>query len=139
MATVDSTESQADNFNFWTDEDLLLEYQLFRDERYFSELHQRYAPALFSYLLREVGERGLAEDTLQETWLRVFHGCESFQKGKRFLPWLYSIASNQAIDLRRRRSARISRMTSLNRSAIDASAHEGEPGALSEMLESKEP
>jgi RNA polymerase sigma-70 factor (ECF subfamily) len=85
-----------------TDEQLLLRYRQTGDRELFAQLVYRYERELYSYLRRYLGSADLAEDAFQGAFLHVHLKCDQFQKGRRFRPWLYTIATNQAIDLRRR-------------------------------------
>jgi RNA polymerase sigma-70 factor (ECF subfamily) len=59
---------------------------------------------LLRYLLYLTGNRELAEDLFQETWMRVLMRGAQFNGNSRFDTWLFTIARNLVIDLRRRRS-----------------------------------
>jgi len=119
----------------WTDEDLLLEYQGCGDPRAFDELVQRYEGELYNYLRRYLGDAEMAEDAFQTTFLQVHLKCDQFQAGRRVRPWLYTVATNQAIDAQRRN--RRHRMVSLDR------RHPGngqdEVAALVELFDSGDP
>lgn len=70
-----------------------------------SLLYDRYAGAVFSLVARISGDRQVAEDLLQEVFVRVWQRAGTFQgaRGKP-LTWVLGIAHNLAIDeLRRRR------------------------------------
>jgi RNA polymerase sigma-70 factor (ECF subfamily) len=95
----------------WTDERLLLEYRSRRDERVFEELVKRYERELYGYLRHYLGNAELAEDVFQQTFLQVHLKCDQFEPGRKVRPWLYTIATNQAIDCQRR--GRRQRMASL--------------------------
>src|SRR3989304_2158430 len=84
------------------DEVLLLAYRDHADRTAFSELVRRYERELYSYLRRYLGDAGMAEDAFQATFLQVHLKCDQFAEGRRFRPWLYTIATNQAIDAQRR-------------------------------------
>lgn len=91
------------NFSQWTDEELILEYQVTQNRSAFEELVQRYERELFNFLRNYLGgDSESAEDVFQTTFLQVHLKCDLFEKGRTFRPWLYRIATNQAIDLRRR-------------------------------------
>src|SRR6187399_1825973 len=96
-----------------SDEELLVAYRDRGDRRAFAELVRRYERELYSYLRRYLGDAGMAEDTFQATFLQVHLKCDQFEEGRKFRPWLYTIATNQAIDARRR--AKRHRMVSLDR------------------------
>ena len=57
----------------------------------------------------------MAEDVFQQTFLQVHLKCDQFEPGRKVRPWLYTVATNQAIDYRRRN--RRHRMSSLNPAA----------------------
>jgi RNA polymerase sigma-70 factor (ECF subfamily) len=68
------------------------------------ELILVYQHRLLRYLLYLTGNRELAEDLFQETWMRVLMRGAQFNGNSRFDTWLFTIARNLVIDLRRRRS-----------------------------------
>ena len=114
----------------WTDEKLLLSYRSKRDSGVFEELVHRYEKELYGYLRHYLGDAEMAEDVFQQTFLQVHLKCGHFEPGRRVRPWLYTVATNQAIDCQRRN--RRHRMSSLDR----ATGHnaEREAGALVELL-----
>lgn len=85
-----------------TDEQMLLEYRQTGDRELFAQLVYRYERELFLYLRRYLGNREWAQDAFQATFLDVHLKCEFFDATRRFRPWLYTIATNRAIDTRRR-------------------------------------
>lgn len=99
----------------WSDEDLLLGYRETGDRRLFEELIRRYERELFNYLRQYLGDPQQAEDAFQSTFLQVHLKCDQFDPERRFRPWLYAVATNQAIDSQRRR--RRERMISLDQAA----------------------
>ena len=116
-----------------TDEELILRYCESGDRDLFSELVRRYERELFSYLRRYLGDAEMAEDAFQAAFLQVHLKCKKFEAGRAFRPWLYTIATNQAIDAQRR--SRRHRMVSLDR----AGHSEGdEVGKLLDLLVSSE-
>src|SRR4249920_1711866 len=84
------------------DEVLLDRYRNQADREAFAELVHRYERELFSYLRRYLGDASMAEDAFQATFLQVHLKCEQFEEGRKVRPWLYTVATNQAIDLQRR-------------------------------------
>jgi RNA polymerase sigma-70 factor (ECF subfamily) len=75
----------------------------------------------------------MAEDVFQATFLQVHLKCDRFDENRRFRPWLYTVATNQAIDAQRRNKRH--RMVSLDRSV---SADNVDIGALVDLLEGNE-
>jgi len=118
-----------------SDEQLLLGYRERGDRRAFEELVHRYERELFSYLRRYLGNAEMAEDAFQQTFLQVHLKCDQYEEGRKVRPWLYTVATNQAIDAQRRN--RRHRMVSLDR-RVGADA-EVDGGALVDLLVQDEP
>jgi RNA polymerase sigma-70 factor (ECF subfamily) len=118
-----------------SDEALLLNYRQAGSRDDFAQLVERYERELYSYLRRYLNDAELAQDVFQATFLQVHLKCEQFEEGRRFRPWLYTIATNQAIDAQRRN--RRHRMVSLDRAG--GGKGEDEIGALVDLLVSGEP
>lgn len=72
----------------------------------FRALIKRYQKPLFNYLHRLLGSREDSDDAFQETFLRVYRALPRFETGRRFKPWLYTIASNLVKNIYRSRSVR---------------------------------
>jgi RNA polymerase sigma-70 factor, ECF subfamily len=69
-------------------------------------LVELYAHRLLRYLLHLTGNRALADDLFQETWLRVIERGHQYDPSRPFVGWLLGIARHLAIDaLRLRRPA----------------------------------
>ena len=96
------TRIQRRNLLTPSDEDLLIRFRETGERRLFDQLIQRYEHELYSYLHRYLGDAEMAQDAFQTTFLQLYLKCEQFEKGRRLRPWLYMIATNQAIDLQRR-------------------------------------
>jgi RNA polymerase sigma-70 factor (ECF subfamily) len=76
------------------------------DETAFEELVTRYQDRVFRLARRLTGSEDDAADVLQETFLQVYRGLAGFRGESRFGTWLYRIATNAALMLRRARSRR---------------------------------
>jgi RNA polymerase sigma-70 factor (ECF subfamily) len=111
-----------------SDETLLRRCRRDGDEMAFTALVKRYEHELFSYLRRYLGSSDMAEDVFQATFLQVHLKKDQFEEGRRFRPWLYTIATHQAIDAQRRN--RRHRMVSLDHRTQGPD----DVGALVEML-----
>ncbi|HKW95592.1 MAG TPA: sigma-70 family RNA polymerase sigma factor [Methylomirabilota bacterium] len=69
----------------------------------FTELFERHAPALLTFLTRLSGDRAWAEDLLQETFVRVYRARDTYEGDGQFRAWLFTIARRLVIDWRRSR------------------------------------
>lgn len=118
-----------------TDEELLLEYRGAGQRVAFEELVRRYETELYSYLRHYLGDAQMAEDAFQATFLQVHLKCDQFEEGRRVRPWLYTVATNQAIDAQRRN--RRHRMISLDR-RFNSKGHDDDCGTLGGLLDNED-
>ena len=93
---------EARAYHTLTDEELLMAYRSEGDRSAFEVLVKRYERELFNYLRNYLGDAEMAEDVFQTTFFQIHQKCDLFEEGRAFRPWLYRIATNQAIDSRRR-------------------------------------
>jgi RNA polymerase sigma-70 factor (ECF subfamily) len=114
-----------------TDEDLLLRFSS-GETSAFGELVRRYERELYGYLRRYLGDASLAEDVFQNTFLQLYLKSHQYEAGRPVRPWLYTIATHQAIDALRRNNRH--QAVSLEQSRAETSA--GEVGSLMDTLES---
>ena len=84
------------------DEQLFRRFRERHDDQAFAALVYRYERPLFAYLRRLLHSDQLAEDVFQSTFLRIHQKRRSFDVTRRFQPWLYAVATRQAIDALRR-------------------------------------
>lgn len=117
-----------------SDEELLRRYCRYNQREAFAALVWRYEAELYSYLRRYLGDAAAAEDAFQTTFLQVHLNRDKFEHGRRFRPWLYAIAVNQAIDSQRRNKRH--KVTSLDRPQRRS---DEELGSLAEAEASREP
>lgn len=70
-------------------------------------LVERHHSPLLGFLYRMAGgDRSLAEDLVQETFVRILHGIHQYDYPRPFKPWLYQIAANLARDHYKRADTR---------------------------------
>jgi RNA polymerase sigma-70 factor (ECF subfamily) len=100
----------------------------------FGVLVRRYQRELYGYLRRYLGDANLADDVFQATFLQVFTKIAQYEPGRAARPWLYTIATHQAIDAMRRVGRHP--MVSLEQSTSEG--ENGEVRSMVEMLESRE-
>jgi RNA polymerase sigma-70 factor, ECF subfamily len=75
------------------------------DRGAFETLYRRYARPVFGFALRRLGDRGRAEDAVQETFASVWRSAGSYKPERGpGAPWLYAVARNAIVDRARARS-----------------------------------
>lgn len=79
------------------DEALMLRYQQ-GDRAAFAALVRRHQSPLFNFALRQVRAPELAQDIVQETFVRVVQKATDFKHEARFTTWVYTITRNLCID-----------------------------------------
>lgn len=114
-----------------TDEQLILEYCRTGNRELYAQLVYRYERELFSYLRRYLGNAEMAEDVFQATFLTVHLKSSMFEEGRKFRPWLFTIATNAAIDATRRNKR--NKAVSLNAQ----STHNDDSEQLANLIESE--
>lgn len=75
-----------------------------QDAGLLDELIVRFQHRLLRYLLYLTSNREQAEDLFQEVWMRVLVRGSQFNGKARFDTWLFTVARNLVIDLRRKRT-----------------------------------
>lgn len=111
-----------------SDDELLLRFRGGETEA-FGELVRRFQRELYAYLRRYLGQEALAEDVFQNTFLQVYQKVQQFEDGRKVRPWLYAIATHQAIDALRRQNRRLT--VSLDQMTASA---EGDVGTWGQTL-----
>jgi RNA polymerase sigma-70 factor (ECF subfamily) len=64
----------------------------------FRELYALVAPRLLGYLMKMARQRAVAEDLLQQTFLKVHRARAAYVRGADPLPWIYAIAHRTFLD-----------------------------------------
>ena len=77
-----------------------------RDPDLLDRLIEQYQHRLYRYLVFLTGDRALAEDLFQETWVRVMERGHQYNARSKFESWLFAIARNLVIDVSRRKKMR---------------------------------
>jgi RNA polymerase sigma factor (sigma-70 family) len=78
----------------------------------FHRLYQLLAPRVLGYLVSLVGDRALAEDLLQQTFLKVHQSRASYVREANPAPWIYTIAHRTCLDEIRKRKRAPVKLTS---------------------------
>jgi RNA polymerase sigma-70 factor (ECF subfamily) len=116
------------------DEELMNKYREEGRAVLFNELVHRYERELYRYLARYLGDATSAEDVFQNTFLQVHLKRGLFENGRPFRPWLYAIATHQAVDALRKAGRHPT--VSLDR-RVSAARSESEAGNLIDLLVSE--
>jgi RNA polymerase sigma-70 factor (ECF subfamily) len=74
----------------------------------FGELVCRYQDRLFNTVYRLLGNAEDAQDVVQEAFLNAFQSLDSFKGDSQFYTWLYRIAFNTAVSLKRKQRVALS-------------------------------
>src|SRR4051794_14405778 len=75
------------------------------DRGAFETLYKRYARSVFGLALRRLGDRGRAEDAVQETFASIWRSAGSYKPERGpGAPWLYAVARNAIVDRARNRT-----------------------------------
>src|SRR4051794_17560908 len=73
-----------------------------RDEGALKTLYDRYSPLIFTLAYRKLGDRGLAEEVLQDVFLRCWEQSHTYKpESGSVSAWLFGITRNRAIDVSR--------------------------------------
>jgi RNA polymerase sigma-70 factor (ECF subfamily) len=117
-----------------TDEELLERFRRGQREA-FGFLVRRYERELYGYLRRYLGDSDLAEDVFQNTFLQLYTKIGKYEAGRPVRPWLYTIATHQAIDALRRQGRH--QVLSLDQQREEQT--DGEVSSLAALLETRGP
>ncbi len=86
---------------------LMKSLQVDASEQTLRALYREYGGELYGFAVNCLGDRGLAEELVQEVFTRVWRHADQFDPDRAtFRTWLYGIARNAVIDFNRRRSVR---------------------------------
>jgi RNA polymerase sigma-70 factor (ECF subfamily) len=100
-------------------------------EAFLRAVHAEHGRAMLAHAMRLTGDRGRAEDIVQEALVRAWQNSDTLGRDARPLrPWLFTVISHLAVDQSRRRRARPPEV------AIDEGAELTAPDALDRALES---
>jgi RNA polymerase sigma-70 factor, ECF subfamily len=88
-----------------SDEALMIRFQS-GDRSAFAILVRRHQTPLYNFALRNLRSAPLAEEVVQDAFVRVVNNAAEFRHEARFSTWLYTIARNLCIDQARKRALR---------------------------------
>ena len=76
------------------------------DRQAFTLLVRRHQTALFHFAVRQIGAPSVAEEVVQDAFVRVVQNAADFKHEARFTTWVYTIVRNLCIDQLRKRALR---------------------------------
>ena len=91
------------------------------EESGLTDLYRRWAKPLHNFLFGMCGDRVLAEDLLQEVFVRVWRAAPRYEPTAKFSTWLFHVARNHWLNEREKRMHRI-KPVSLDRPRTDDDA-----------------
>ncbi len=86
------------------------------DESAFKSIFQHFQQSIFNFLLYKLKDEALAEDVLQEVFLRVWKNREKLNLEKSFKSYVYTIANNLSLNALRDRSSAAQKSIEIPRS-----------------------
>jgi RNA polymerase sigma-70 factor (ECF subfamily) len=113
-----------------SDEELMTRYRDQGRSEDFEELVHRYEREMYRYLARYLGDAALADDVFQNTFLQVHLKRGLYENGRPVRPWLYSIATHQAVDMLRKQG----RHPTLSLDQRAQATGDADPSALVDLL-----
>ena len=87
----------------YDDNELIRLFLSSRKEIYFQKLYRRYSSKVYAKCISMLKDESLAQDTLQNVFMKVFMNLSTFEGASKFSTWLYSITYNMCIDTLRKR------------------------------------
>lgn len=91
----------------YSDDRALIEAFRSGDEFAFVSLYNRYKGAVYAFCVKMLLDKSLAEDVVQDTFLRVYENRERLASAASFKSWLFTIARNQCLNQLRRNQRQV--------------------------------
>jgi len=96
------------------------------DKKAISLLYENYADALFGVIYKVISDQNLAQDVLQESFVKVWKNAKSYDSKKaKLFTWLYRITYNTAIDKVRSESKKVKKEVEIENSNVYRLTSEG--------------
>lgn len=86
-----------------SDEEVIDKYMVTQDTQYFNVLYDRYSDKVYAKCISMLRDEMMAEDAVQDIFMKVLLSLSKFKQNSRFSTWLYSISYNFCIDVIRRK------------------------------------
>ena len=88
---------RADDIGDISDETLMLAYAA-GDAGAFDRLYERHRGGVYRYVLRHVGNAGLADELFQDVWMNAIRARASYAPTATFSTWIYTLAHHRLVD-----------------------------------------
>ena len=88
---------RADDIGDISDETLMLAYAA-GDAGAFDRLYERHRGGVYRYVLRHVGNAGLADELFQDVWMNAIRARASYAPTAKFSTWIYTLAHHRLVD-----------------------------------------
>lgn len=89
------------------------------DQAAYTLLYELHIKRVYGLCLRLLAEQSHAEDAAQEVFVQVWHKVAQFDGRSQFSTWLYSVASNVAINYLRKQKTWLQKVVSIEHSGMD--------------------
>ena len=103
-----------------------------QNETAFEAIYHETKHAVYAMVLPIVRDRSLAEDAMQETYIKMLKKIHTYKKRHKFINWLLTIAKNTALDMQRSRKHTVSTDSNANPDLFIASQSGPEKKLISE-------
>jgi RNA polymerase sigma factor (sigma-70 family) len=89
------------------DDSVLIDEALAGSQRAYTELMERHRTATYHIINKIVHNDDIANDLVQETFMKAFAALATYRSEYRFSTWLYKIAANSSIDFLRKKRIQV--------------------------------
>ncbi|BBW92546.1 MULTISPECIES: RNA polymerase sigma factor [Pseudoalteromonas] len=100
-------------------ENALIERVKSGDQSAYTMLYQLHIKRVYGLCLRLLADQSHAEDAAQEVFVQVWHKIAMFDGRSQFSTWLYSVASNIAINYLRKQKSWVQKVVSIEQDGMD--------------------
>lgn len=111
----------------------LVEYVRSKDQEHYREIVARYQERLLRYANCLINDAEMAQDVVQQAFIKAFINLHGFNAGKKFSSWIYRIVHNEAINCLKQKKKEVPLDDAIRENVMDSSANDFE-----EILEKKE-
>lgn len=117
------------------DEELMGRVQSDDDQRAYETLYKRYRRPVMGYIGNMIYDKTVVEEVSQEAFFKVYRHRSQYEAGRKFRPWLWTIARNTTLDyLRKKRDLLLEDISSGDDERDSVSLIEDESIGIEEAL-----